>query len=60
MKKKGRYDIIFEELYRLQPEPEELDTQSFKAETAELESISELREIVSEVSEVPSTTFTTT
>ncbi|MFC1956896.1 hypothetical protein ACFLVY_01185 [Chloroflexota bacterium] len=60
MKEKGRYNIIFEELKRLQSETEELDTQSFEVEAAELEAISELRKIVSEVSEVPRTTFTTT
>jgi len=60
MKEKGRYDIIFKELNRLQSETEELDTQSFEVEAAELEAISELRKIVSEVSEVPHTTFTTT
>jgi hypothetical protein len=60
MEEKGRYNIIFEELYRLQSETGELDTQSFEVETAELEAISELREIVGEVSEVPRTTFTTT
>lgn len=60
MEEKGRYNIIFEELYRLQSETEELDTQSFEVESAEAEAISELREIVSEVSEIPSTIFTTT
>lgn len=60
MKEKGRYDIIFKELNRLQSETEELDTQSFEVEAAELEAISELRKIVSEVSEVSHTTFTTT
>jgi hypothetical protein len=60
VKEKGRYSIIFEELKRLQSETEELDTQSFEVEAAELEAISELRKIVSEVSEVPRTTFTTT
>ena len=60
MKEKGRYNIIFEELNRLQSETEELDTQSFEIEAAELEAISELRKIVSEVSEVPRITFTTT
>jgi len=60
MKKKGRYDIIFKELRRLQSENEELAPQSFEIETAEFEAISELRDIVSEVSEVPPTTFTTT
>ena len=60
MKEKGRYSIIFEELNRLQSETKELNTQSFEVEAAELEAISELRKIVSEVSEVPRTTFTTT
>ena len=60
MEERGRYNIIFEELDRLQSETEELDTQSFEVETAELEAISELRKIVGEVSEVPPTTFTTT
>jgi len=60
MKEKGRYSIIFEELNRLQSETKELDTQSFEVEAAELEAISELRKIVSEVSEVSHTTFTTT
>lgn len=60
MKKKGGYDIIFEELNRLQSETEEVDTQSFAVEAAELEAISELRKMVSEVLEIPGTTFTTT
>jgi hypothetical protein len=60
MKEKGRYDIIFKELHRLQSENEELAPQSFEIETAEFEAISELRDIVSEVSEVTPTTFTTT
>ena len=60
MKEKGRYSIIFEELDRLQSEAEELDPQSREAEAVELEAISELRKIVSEVSEVPRFTFTTT
>ena len=60
MKEKGRYNIIFDELNRLQSETKELDTQSFEVEAAELEAISELRKIVSEVSEVSHTTFTTT
>jgi hypothetical protein len=60
MEEKGKYNIIFEELYRLKSKAEELDTQSFEVETAELEAISELREIVGEVSEVRDTTFTTT
>ena len=60
MKEKGRYTIVFEELNRLQSETEELNTQAFEVETAELEAISELRKIVSEASEVPQATFTTT
>ena len=60
MKERGRYDIIFKELNRLQSETEELDTQSFEVEAAELEAISELRKMMSEVSEIPRTTFTTT
>lgn len=60
MKEKGRYTIIFEELNHLQSETEELNTQAFEVETAELEAISELRDIVSEASEVPRATFTTT
>lgn len=60
MKEKGRYTIIFEELNRLQSETEELNTQAFEVETVELEAISELRDIVSEASEVPHATFTTT
>ena len=60
MKEKGRYDIIFKELHHLQSEDGELAPQSFEIETAEFEAISELRDIVSEVSEVTPTTFTTT
>ena len=60
MEEKGKYSIIFEELHRLISESEEYDTQSFEVESSELEAISELREIVSEVSEDPRTIFTTT
>lgn len=60
MKEKGRYTVIFKELNRLQSETEEPYNQVFEVETIELEAISELREIVSEASEVPHTTFTTT
>jgi len=56
----GRYNIIFEELDRLQSGAEQLGTQSFEVESAELEAIRELREIVSEVPEIPHTVFTTT
>ena len=60
MIEKGRYNIIFKELNRLQSETIGLDTLSFEVEAGELEAISELRKIVSEVSEVPHITFTTT
>jgi hypothetical protein len=60
VKEKGSYTIIFKELNRLKSETEELNIQAFEVETAELEAISELREIVSEASEVPHATFTTT
>lgn len=60
MEERGRYNIIFKELDRLQSKTEELDTQSFEIESTELEAIGELREIVREVTEVPHTVFTTT
>lgn len=60
MEERGRYKIIFEKLERLQSETEEIDTQSFEIESAELEAIAELREMVREVSEVPHTFLTTT
>jgi len=60
MEERGKYNIIFEELDRLQSEIEELGPQSFEVESTELEAIGELREIVREVSEVPRTVFTTT
>ena len=56
----GRYNIIFEELDRLQFENGELGTQAFEVESVELDAISKLREIVSELSEVPRTFFTST
>jgi len=60
MEEKGRYNIIFTELYRLQSETGELDPQSSEIENVELDAITKLREIVSQVSEVPRITFTTT
>ncbi len=60
MEEKGRYSIIFEKLGHLQSETEGFDIQSFEIESAELEVIAELREMVSEVLEVPQTFFTTT
>ena len=60
MEETGSYDIIFKELVRLQSGVEELRTQSFEVESAELEEIRELREIVGEVTEIPRTVFTTT
>ena len=60
MEERDKYKIIFEKLESLQSETEEPDTQSFEIESAELEAIAELREIVREVSEVPHDFFTTT
>ena len=60
MKEQGGFTIIFEELDRLQSETEELNTRPSEVEVVELEAISELREIVSEASEVPDATFTST
>jgi len=60
MEEKGRYNIIFEKLGHLQSETEGFDIQSFEVEFVELEAIAELREIVSEVLEVPQASFTTT
>ena len=60
MEETGRYNIIFKELIRLQSGVEELGPQSFEVESAELEEIRELREIVGELTEIPRTVFTTT
>ncbi len=60
MEEKGEYNIIFEKLGHLQSETEGFDIQSFEIESAELEVIAELREMVNEVLEVPQTFFTTT
>jgi len=58
----GKYNVIFKELIRLQSGGEELGPQSFEVESAELEEIRELREIVEELTEteIPPTVFTTT
>ncbi len=60
MEQRGSYNIIFEELDRLQSEIKGIDTQSFEITPAELDVVKELMEIVHEVSEVPRTFFTTT